>query len=121
MGNVSWALSLLKSRSSRSIGVNTVGVGNVRAIPHALAVSSLLDNVGPLVTLAAEAPGTEENKCEDTEIAQLAEDDEEESEGLVGSARVVVDVAVDENELCNGEGVTDPDDGGDEHDEAGKR
>jgi hypothetical protein len=121
MGNVSWAPSLLKSRSSRPIGVNTIGVSNIRAVPHALAVPSLLDNVGPLVTLAAEAPGTEENKREDTEIAQLAEDDEEESEGLVGGARVVVDVAVDENELRNGEGVADPDNGGDEHDEAGKR
>ena len=126
MGNVSRTPTRLKRRTSRSINissivvsnVSSIRVGNVRAIPHTLAVPSLLDNIRPLVTLAAEAPGAEQNKSEDTEVAQLAEDDEEEGEGLVGGARVVVCVAVDEDKLRDGEGVADPDDGGDEHDEA---
>lgn len=120
MGNIGGTSTLLESRSGRSVEVSTSAVARIRAVPHALAVTRIFDNLRPLLALAAKAPGAQKYQSEDTKIAQLAEDDEEKSEGLVCSARIAVHVLVDEYQLRNGEGVAGPNKRRNEEDEAGK-
>lgn len=120
MGNIGGTSTLLESRSGRSVEVSTSAVTRIRAVPHALAVTRIFDNFRPMLALTAKAPGAQKYQSEDAKIAQLAEDDEEKSEGLVCSARIAVHVLVDEYQLRNGEGVTGPNKRRNEEDEAGK-
>lgn len=71
----------------------------------------------PAIESLAEAHSTKEHQAENGKVRELAEDDEQEGKGLVGSARPVVDVVVEHDDLCDVEGVADPDDGQDHEDE----
>ena len=69
------------------------------------------EGCGPAIEGLAEARSTEEHQAEDSKVRQLAEDDEQERKSLVGGARPVVDVVVEEDDLDDLEGVAEPDDG----------
>lgn len=71
----------------------------------------------PAIQGLAEAHGAEQHQAENGKVGQLAEDDEEEGEGLVGSARPVVDVVVEHDDLGDAKGIAKPHDGKHHEDE----
>jgi hypothetical protein len=74
----------------------------------------------PVIERFAETHGAEQNQTKDGQVGKFTEDNEQESEGLVGGAGPVVDVIEDHYDLRDTEGVAGPDDRENHEDEGTK-
>jgi hypothetical protein len=94
----------------------------IAAVPRYVRLPSLARQHIPVLALKrlAEAPDTKEDEAQHSEVGQLTEDDEEESQRLVGGAGEGIDSAVENHCLRNAKGVAGPDDREHKEDEGGE-